>query len=192
LAKRVEGGINATKFYCPNNWVNNNSGGIPIIPANDSRLVQFFVVPFTVTDFERKGEVSPLVPITSFATFYITGWGSGNGRVGQSTEPTPWNPEERWDRCSKLMLEGKREYLVNGKPSGLYVTAAERAELENETIPLKTREQKEKEKGFDDDVEQPREVVGHLIKYVNVLGEGSGNVTCKQESYETCEEKLTE
>jgi hypothetical protein len=59
-------------------------------------------------------------------------------------------------------------------------------------MPLRQREQKEKEKGFDDNTEQPREILGHLVKYVNVLGEGSGAVACKQESYETCEAKLTE
>ncbi len=196
VAHRVENGVNGTKFECPNKWQNDNGGGVPIIKANDSRLVQFFVVPFTVTDFERKGEVSPLVPITNFATFYVTGWGAGNVNAGQGSGVF-WNPKERRDGCS--------EKLFN-KPSGSWhifnkegkeesvgpLTAAERTELENEAIPLKTREQKEKEKGFDDDVEQPREVVGHLIKYVNVLGEGSGNVTCKQESFETCEEHLTE
>ncbi len=196
LAHRVENGVNATRFECPNKWQNSNNNGVPTIKANDSRLVQFFVVPFTVTDFERKGEVSNLVPIVNFATFYITGVGAGNVNAGQGSG-VPWNPKERRDGCS--------EKLFN-KPSGSWhifnkngeevtvgpLTAAERTELENESIPLKTREQKEKEKGFDDDVEQPREVLGHLIKYVNVLGEGSGTVACKQESYETCEETLTE
>ncbi len=190
LAKRVEGAVNGTKFECPNKWQNNNSGGIPIIKANDSRLVQFFVVPFTVTDFERKGEVSPLVPITNFATFYITGWGAGNHGAGQGTG-IPWNAKERRDGCSEKLFHQESPWRVNGESVGP-LTTAERAELENEAIPLKQREQKEKEKGFDDDAEQPREVLGHLIKYVNVLGEGSGNVACKQESYETCEEKLTE
>jgi hypothetical protein len=157
--------------------VNNNNGGVPSIPANDSRLVQFFVVPFTVTDFERKNEVSPLVPIVDFATFYITGWDDGNYKSGQGTG-VGWNPKERRDECSEKLF--------------YRLPAAEREELENETIPLKVREEKEKEKGFDDDTQQPREVVGHLFKYVNVLGEGSGTAKCEQESYETCEERLTE
>jgi Flp pilus assembly protein TadG len=177
LAKRIEGQLNGTKFECPNKWVNNNQGGIPIIPANDSRLIQFFVVPFTVTDFERKNQVSPLVPIANFATFYVTGWDSGNLEAGQGTGKA-WNPKERRDGCSEKLF--KR------------LPVAEREELENEAIPLKQREQKEKEKGFDDDTEQPREVVGHLIKYVNVLGEVAGTEGCKPEGVETCEAVLTE
>jgi hypothetical protein len=177
LAKRIEGELNGTHFYCPNKWVNNNEGGIPVIPPNDSRLVQFFVVPFTVTDFERKNEVSPLVPIINFATFYITGWDSGNYEAGQGTGKA-WNPKERRDECSEKLFKK--------------LPKAEQEELENETVPLKQREQKEKAKGFDDDTEQPREVVGHLIKYVNVLGEVSGTEGCKLEGLETCEAVLTE
>jgi Flp pilus assembly protein TadG len=190
LAKRVEGELNGTHFYCPNRWVNNNEGGIPIIPPNDSRLVQFFVVPFTVTDFERKSEVSPLVPIVNFATFYITGWDSGNSEAGQGTGKA-WSPKERRDECSEKLFNSTKPWQFNGHSVGP-LTTAERAGLENEAIPLKQREREEKEKGFDDDTEQPREVVGHLIKYVNVLGEVSGTEGCKLEGVETCEAVLTE
>ncbi len=176
LAKRVEGAANGTHYYCPDKWVNNNEGAVPVIPSNDSRLMQFFVVPFTVTDFQRKNEVSPLVPIQNFATFYVTGWDAGNTEAAQGKKA--WNPKERRDGCSEKLFKK--------------LPAAEQTELENEAIPLKQREQKEKEKGFDDDTEQPREIVGHLIKYVNVLAEASGNVECKLEGLETCEATLTE
>ncbi len=176
FAARIEGHPNGTHYYCPNKWVNNNEGGIPIIPSNDSRLIQFFVVPFTVTDFERKNEVSPLVAVETFATFYVTGWGWNNYEAAQGKKE--WNPAERRDECS--------EKLFRALPK------AEKEELENETIPLTQREQKEKEKGFDDDTEQPREIVGHLIKYVNALDEAGGTVACKLEGPETCEAALTE
>jgi hypothetical protein len=200
LAARIENHPYGTKFECPNEWQNSSQGGVPTIKANDSRLIQFFVLPFTVTDFERNREKNPLIPIVNFATFYVTGWGSGNGRAGQGTA-VPWNAAERRDGCSETLFHQEspwRIWQLNNK-TGAYerksigpLTATERTELENEAIPLKQREQKEKEKGFDDDAEQPREILGHLIKYVNVLGEGSGNVACKEESYETCELKLTE
>jgi hypothetical protein len=125
LLKRIERPVNGLHYYCPSNWQNNNKGGVPIIPANDSRLVQFFVIPFTVTDFLRKNAVSPLVPINEFATFYVTGFPG--------------------DECKS-----------------------------------------------DDALEQPRELVGHLIKYVNVLGEAGGTTACKLDSLETCEAVLTE
>lgn len=190
LAKRVEGAANGTHYFCPNKWQNNNEGAVPVIPSNDSRLMQFFVVPFTVTDFERKNEVSPLVPIENFATFYVTGWDAGNTEAAQGKKA--WNPKERRDGCSETLFhKEKGSWRFNGQEVGP-LTSAERTELENEAIPLKQREQKEKEKGFDDDAEQPREIVGHLIKYVNVLAEGSGTVGCKLEGLETCEATLTE
>lgn len=135
FAKRIENPVNGVHYYCPNKWQNNNEGGIPIIPANDSRLIQFFVVPFTVTDFERKNEVSPLIPINNFATFYVTGWPG--------------------DTCKS-----------DDKPEVQGVTTL----------------------GIPDN----REIIGHLIKYVNVLGEAPGTVTCKLEDLETCEAVLTE
>lgn len=133
LTKRIEDPPSGLKYYCPNNWVNDNSGGVPIIPADDSRLIQLFVVPFTVTDFDR--ESTHLVPIENFATFYVTGW-SG-------------------DKCaSDDKVEKQSEEKVIG--------------------------------------EKTREVVGHLIKYVNALGENTGSVGCKLEKFETCEAVLTE
>ena len=137
------------------------------------------MVPFTVTDFERKNEVSPLVPILNFATFYVTGWDAGNTEAAQGKKA--WNPKERRDGCSEKLF---KETPTRGRQV--------RRELENEASSAQAAEQKEKEKGFDDDAEQPREIIGHLIKYVNVLAEGSGTVGCKLEGLETCEATLTE
>jgi hypothetical protein len=61
-------------FYCPNNWVNNNNGGVPIIPANDSRLVTIFVMPYGSTSSSGQPIASGFVPITTFAEFYVTGF----------------------------------------------------------------------------------------------------------------------
>ncbi|HEV2982032.1 MAG TPA: pilus assembly protein TadG-related protein [Solirubrobacteraceae bacterium] len=185
LSARVMAPPAGLKYYCPNKWTNNNSGGIPVIPPNDSRLVQFFAVPFGVTSFMRTTGSAQLVPIQNFATFYITGWDQGNLKAGQGSQP--WTPKERWDACSKELLEGKRP-----DAQGELVTAKERAELENESLPLEQREQKEKEKGFDDNSAQPRELSGHLIKYVNVLAESGSGEGCKLESFETCQAGLTE
>jgi hypothetical protein len=122
---RIQGAPNGLHYYCPNKWVNNNEGAVPAIPGNDSRLIQLFVVPFTVTDFQRKNEVPPLVPIRTFATFYVTGY--------------------EGDTCKT-----------------------------------------------DDKVDQAREIAGHLIKYINSVGEEPGGVACKAEELGTCEAVLTE
>jgi hypothetical protein len=162
FTKRIEAPVNGLHYYCPHRWINNNEGGVPIIAPNDSRLVQLFVVPFTVTNFSRKGDVSPLVPIENFATFYVTGWGSSQA--------------QHRDGCSEKLFAK--------------LPKAEREELEK--LPQAGREAREKEKGFDDNADQPREVIGHLIKYVNVLNEAPGTVACKLEGLETCEAVLTE
>lgn len=64
-----------THFYCPNNWQNNNNGGVPIIPSDDSRIVQLFVVPYGTIDAEGKSTLGrEEVPIQNFAAFYVTGF----------------------------------------------------------------------------------------------------------------------
>jgi hypothetical protein len=56
----------------PNNWSSFNTGLAP----NDTRIVQLFVTKYGAFN----GTGSYTVPITRFATFYVTGWnGSGGG-----------------------------------------------------------------------------------------------------------------
>jgi hypothetical protein len=78
-------------FYCPNNWVNNNSGGVPLIPSDDSRILQLFVIPYGTLDSEGRSTLGrEEVPIQNFAAFYVTGFpgdkckgdpGTGNAEV---------------------------------------------------------------------------------------------------------------
>ena len=64
-----------THYYCKNNWTNNNNGGVPIIPADDSRVIPVFVMPYGSTDASGNPLLaSGYVPIQTFATFYVTGF----------------------------------------------------------------------------------------------------------------------
>jgi Putative Flp pilus-assembly TadE/G-like len=56
-----------TRFYECSQWVDNEGGGVPKLPVDDSRIVQLFIEPYGST-----GTAS--VPVISFATFYVTGW----------------------------------------------------------------------------------------------------------------------
>jgi hypothetical protein len=60
-----------TQFYKCNNWVKNNGENVPLIPADDSRVIQLFVEPYA-----SNGSRS--APIQDFATFYVTGWDGDN------------------------------------------------------------------------------------------------------------------
>ena len=63
----------------PNNW-----SLFPNIPAGDPRIVGVFLTPFGA--FGGSGS-NHAVPVTGFATFYITGWSQGNG--GSQGDPCP-------------------------------------------------------------------------------------------------------
>lgn len=64
-----------TRFYCANSWQNNNGGGVPIIPTNDSRLIQVFIIPYGTVDSEGRSLLgNEEVPIQDFAEFYVTGF----------------------------------------------------------------------------------------------------------------------
>jgi hypothetical protein len=70
LTQRITAPSNGTKYYCPNNWVANNGSGVPILPADDSRIVTVFVTSYG----SFGGSGSAWYPIQTFATFYVTGW----------------------------------------------------------------------------------------------------------------------
>jgi Flp pilus assembly protein TadG len=64
-----------TKFYCENNWKNNNNGGVPKIPGDDSRIIQVFIMPYGAVNSEGRSLLgNEEVPIQNFATFYVTGF----------------------------------------------------------------------------------------------------------------------
>ncbi len=80
--------------YCKNNWTNNNNGGVPIIPADDSRLIGVFVMPYGSTDASGNPLLSSgYVPIDTFATFYVTGFA---GDPCASDDPAPQNAGNAW------------------------------------------------------------------------------------------------
>ncbi|MGH8571350.1 MAG: hypothetical protein ACREX8_02080 [Gammaproteobacteria bacterium] len=61
----------------PNNWAS-----FPDLPDGDPRIVSVFLTPFGA--FTSSGRAS--VPITGFATFYVTGWDNGACQ-GQGDDP---------------------------------------------------------------------------------------------------------
>jgi hypothetical protein len=78
LIRTQEGGNTCVN---PNNW---SLFGTPSWPVpGDPRIVPVFLVPFGA--FGGSGNAA--VPVTGFATFYVTGWSQGNG--GQQGDPCP-------------------------------------------------------------------------------------------------------
>lgn len=68
-----------THFYCANNWKDNNSGGVPVIPKDDSRIVEVFIMPYgSVNEAGQALLPSGQVPIQDFAAFYVTGFPGDN------------------------------------------------------------------------------------------------------------------
>jgi hypothetical protein len=70
----------------------NNWSMFPNFPSGDPRIVQVFLTPFG----SFSGSGSSTVPITNFATFYVTGWtGQGGGFAnpcqGNGDDPVPNN-----------------------------------------------------------------------------------------------------
>jgi Putative Flp pilus-assembly TadE/G-like len=65
----------------PNNW-----SSFPNLSPTDTRIVPVFVTPFgTFT-----GSGNDIVPVSNFATFYVTGWGhNGNGNGCPGDDPAP-------------------------------------------------------------------------------------------------------
>jgi hypothetical protein len=63
LRERILGG--SASCTSPNNW-----SMFPNIPPDDPRIVPIFVTPFATF----TGSGNEVVPVTKFATFYVTGW----------------------------------------------------------------------------------------------------------------------
>jgi hypothetical protein len=73
-------------FYTCNNWVNNNGGGVPIIPVDDSRIIQVFVIPYGTVDSEGRSTLGrEEVPIQNFAAFYVMGFPGDKCKSDPST-----------------------------------------------------------------------------------------------------------
>ncbi len=78
------------KYYCANNWTNNNQGNVPVLPRNDSRIVEVFVIPYGALDASGNPLLSSgYVPIQNFAAFYVT----GSDGVGCSSDPPTQNAQ---------------------------------------------------------------------------------------------------
>jgi Flp pilus assembly protein TadG len=70
MTTRVTEPAGGLHYYCPNNWINDNGGGVPAIPRDDSRVVQVFVTSYG----SFVGSGASWFPIQTFANFYVTGW----------------------------------------------------------------------------------------------------------------------
>jgi hypothetical protein len=84
---RILGDEKATVCTAPNNW-----SQFPNLPREDPRIIEVFLTPFGSFD----GSGSTTVPVTDFATFYVTGWtaqggGFANPCQGEGDDPVPNN-----------------------------------------------------------------------------------------------------
>lgn len=87
LNRRILGSDKPSTCTSPNNW-----SQFPNLPTGDPRVLQVFLTPFG----SFTGSGSGTVPVTNFATFYVTGWtsqGSGfaNPCQGNGDDPVPDN-----------------------------------------------------------------------------------------------------
>jgi hypothetical protein len=87
LNLRILGAEKPSSCTSPNNW-----SSFPDLPSGDPRIVQVFLTPYG--SFAGSGNAT--VPVTGFATFYVTGWtaqGSGfaNPCQGAGDDPVPNN-----------------------------------------------------------------------------------------------------
>jgi Flp pilus assembly protein TadG len=87
LNKRILGDEKAATCTAPNHW-----SDFPDFQANDPRIVEVFLTPYG----SFNGSGSGTVPVTGFATFYMTGWtaqgqGFANPCQGNGDDPVPNN-----------------------------------------------------------------------------------------------------
>jgi Putative Flp pilus-assembly TadE/G-like len=76
----------------------NNWSLFPAFPPNDPRIIEVFLTPFGSFD----GSGSTTVPVTDFATFYVTGWtgqgqGFNNPCQGNGDDPVPIGADGKED-----------------------------------------------------------------------------------------------
>jgi putative Flp pilus-assembly TadE/G-like protein len=87
LNLRILGDRQPTSCTSPNNW-----SDFPNLSPDDPRIVQVFLTPYG----SFTGSGSENVPVTNFATFYVTGWtaqgdGFANPCQGNGDDPVPNN-----------------------------------------------------------------------------------------------------
>jgi hypothetical protein len=87
MNRRILGSDKPTTCTAPNNW-----SQFPNLPKGDPRLIQVMLTPFGT--FSGSGGTT--VPVTDFATFYVTGWtgqgqGFSNPCQGNGDDPVPGN-----------------------------------------------------------------------------------------------------
>jgi putative Flp pilus-assembly TadE/G-like protein len=90
MLDRTQGGSNSC--INPINWKDTNGDGLVTIPEDippgDPRIIPVFVTPFG----SFNGSGNAVVPITNFATFYVTGFsknGGGQGDPCTGADPVP-------------------------------------------------------------------------------------------------------
>ena len=84
--KRIETKAAGKEFYCPNKWQDTNNGGVPLLPRDDTRIVEVFVMPYG--SLNSKGEAilpSGEVQIQAFAAFYVMGFPGDTCKSDPST-----------------------------------------------------------------------------------------------------------
>jgi Putative Flp pilus-assembly TadE/G-like len=85
LNQRVLGSDKPSSCTAPNNW-----NLFPDLPAGDPRVIQVFITPYG----SFNGSGSGTVPVTGFASFYLTGWksqgeGFDNPCEDEGDDPVP-------------------------------------------------------------------------------------------------------
>jgi hypothetical protein len=123
---RILGDEKAKTCTSPNQW-----SSFPDLPRDDPRIVQVFLTPFGAFG----GSGSGTVPVTGFATFYITGWSANGSGFANPCEALGDDPVP--------------------DSSGGYI-------------------------------------MGHFIKYISTLNNGSGTVPCNPTVFGTCIATMTE
>jgi hypothetical protein len=93
-----------TKFYCPNQWVNNNGGGVPLIPTDDSRIVQTFILPYGALNENGESTLPEnAAPIQDFAAFYVMGFVGDKKTCIEKGDPETTGAFEIWGHFIKYV-----------------------------------------------------------------------------------------